>query len=166
MGGDARPAAAHMMDDVVLRRAVPEDLSEVVRLEEECYPDPWSPTAFAALPSDSRVHFSVATRAAAPRIVGYVVAWFVLDEGEIANLAIAPDMRRRGIAGRLLDAVLADASARGVRAMFLEVRDSNVAAKRLYAARNFREVGRRSAYYRRPVEDALVLRRDVDPAFK
>ena len=64
----------------------------------------------------------------------------------------------------MLDAALIEMSARGVRTAFLEVRESNSAARALYNSRGFIEIGRRSKYYRRPVEDALVLRRSLEVA--
>src|SRR5207253_2646093 len=90
--------------------------------------------------------------------LGYVVAWFAADEGEIANLAVDPPARGRGLGAALLDAALAEASGRGVTAVYLEVRESNATARRLYASRGFVEVGRRRGYYRKPPEDAIVLR--------
>jgi len=64
----------------------------------------------------------------------------------------------------MLDAVLIELGHRGVRAAFLEVRESNTAARALYGSRGFREIGRRKNYYRRPVEDALVMRRIIEVA--
>jgi ribosomal-protein-alanine N-acetyltransferase len=92
-------------------------------------------------------------------VLGYSVTWFVSDESEIANLAVAPAARRGGVGALLLDMVLAASESAGARAIFLEVRESNNAARRLYASRDFTVVGRRKEYYRRPVEDALVMRR-------
>ena len=69
---------------------------------------------------------------------------------------------RSSQAGRaLLDAALTEAVRRKVEAVYLEVRDSNARARRLYHSRGFEEVGRRKGYYRRPVEDAIVLRRTL-----
>ena len=64
----------------------------------------------------------------------------------------------------MLDAVLIDLGGKGVRMAFLEVRESNSAARKLYDSRGFREIGRRRNYYRRPVEDALVMRRILEVA--
>jgi ribosomal-protein-alanine N-acetyltransferase len=92
---------------------------------------------------------------------GYVVAWFVLEEGEIGNLAVAGEARRQGLGARLLDHAIAAVRRSDVDVLYLEVRDSNAAARALYASRGFVEVGRRREYYRRPKEDALVLRLDL-----
>jgi ribosomal-protein-alanine N-acetyltransferase len=159
MGSDARASAPPLVG-VVVRAATEADLSEVVALERVCYTDPWPASAFASLPSNQQVFFYVA-RHPAGRLAGYVVGWYVLDEGELANLAVAPDLRSRGIGRLLLDAILSDASARGTTQLYLEVRASNTAAIQLYSTRGFEEVGRRARYYRRPTEDALILRRSL-----
>ncbi len=64
----------------------------------------------------------------------------------------------------MLDVLLIDLGRKGVKAAFLEVRESNAAARGLYGSRGFREIGRRKNYYRRPVEDALVMRRILEVA--
>ena len=94
-------------------------------------------------------------------IAGYVVALDAADEGEILNLAVAPGGRRNGLGRALVRSILEALTARGVRQVYLEVRESNAPARALYAARGFKEVGRRKQYYRRPVEDAIVLRLDA-----
>jgi ribosomal-protein-alanine N-acetyltransferase len=156
MGSSARTSASALRA-LVLRRAGPADLADVAALERVCYSDPWPTTAFSSLPANDQVFFLVARRADGP-LAGYVVGWYVLDEGELANLAVAPDHRRQGVGQALLDAMLSDAERRGVRQMYLEVRASNATARKLYEARGFEEVGRRKGYYRSPVEDALILR--------
>ena len=92
------------------------------------------------------------------RLTGYIVAHYAGDEGEILNLGVAPGDRRRGIARALVEEVLAALRSRAVRVVYLEARESNAAARRLYARVGFAEVGRRAKYYRRPVEDAVILR--------
>ena len=94
-------------------------------------------------------------------ILGYVVALDAADEGEILNLAVASTARRAGLGRALVEHILEVLTARGVRQVYLEVRDSNVPARALYAAEGFKEAGRRKQYYRRPVEDAIVLRLDA-----
>ena len=157
MGGGAWPRAAGVTG-VRLERARATDVSEVAALERTCYADPWPATSFDGLQDNPAVHFVVARQGDGGRLTGYVIGWFVADEGEVANLAVSPESRRNGVGTALLDSLLADAAARGTRALFLEVRESNVAARKLYTSRNFEEVGRRRRYYRSPEEDALILR--------
>lgn len=141
----------------VIRPAVAEDLDRIRDIEVVSFSDPWTRQAFARLIGDRRVHFAVACLPDGS-VAGYVVAWFVMDEGEIANLAVAPEARGRHFGAALLDDTVRRARARGTTAVYLEVRDSNEQARALYASRGFSEVGRRRRYYRKPVEDALVLR--------
>jgi [ribosomal protein S18]-alanine N-acetyltransferase len=146
---------------VTLRRADAGDLDSVVAIERASFSDPpWSRDSFIALVDSPRAYFTVACESPAGVVIGYVVAWFVADEAEIANLAVAPDRRARGVGSRLLDAALAEARLAGARVVHLEVRDSNVPARALYGSRGFSAVGRRRRYYRDPVEDALLLRRE------
>jgi [ribosomal protein S18]-alanine N-acetyltransferase len=102
------------------------------------------------------VPFLVAERGGV--VAGYVVAHNAADEGEILNLGVAAAHRRQGIGRALVEQILQVLAARGVRMVYLEVRISNAAARRLYESLGFGEVMRRARYYRRPVEDAVILR--------
>ena len=158
-GRDPRGTRAARAAQVTVRLASAADIDRVSAIEQASFSDPWSWTAFERLvvERDERVHFAVACTADGT-VIGYMVAWFVMDEGEIANLAVAPEARGAGIGATLLRTAIAAARTRGVTTLYLEVRSSNSAARALYASHGFTEVGRRRRYYRRPVEDALVLR--------
>jgi ribosomal-protein-alanine N-acetyltransferase len=144
---------------VVVRPAASHDIAGVVAIEEESFADPWSARAFRDALGNTAVYFACATLSDEDRVVGYVVAWFAADQGEIANIAVEAAGRRKGIGAELLDAALVEGKSRGAEAIFLEVRDSNTSARALYRSRDFEEVGRRRNYYKRPVEDAIVLKR-------
>lgn len=120
------------------------------------FSDPWSLRDLGD-GVQSGVPFFVAA-AADESIAGYVVAHSGADEGEILNLGVAPEHRRRGVARALVERVLAALGTRGVRRVYLEVRESNTAARRLYEQLGFAAVGVRPDYYRRPTEAAVVLR--------
>ena len=147
---------------VTLRDATAADVDAVAAIERASFADPWSRESFADTVRHPRMIFRVAE--AGGRVAGYLVAWLVQDEGELANLAVAPDARGRGVGAALVDELLATAASRGVVAVYLEVRESNATARALYASRGFAEVGRRKGYYRKPAEDALVLRRTITGA--
>ncbi|HZU23416.1 MAG TPA: ribosomal protein S18-alanine N-acetyltransferase [Terriglobales bacterium] len=91
-------------------------------------------------------------------IVGFAVASIAAGECEIENIAIAPQHRARGCGSKLLAEVIARAGRQGCRAIWLEVRESNEAARRLYSRAGFAAAGRRRHYYRDPAEDALILK--------
>ncbi len=143
-------------ESAVVRPARPADVEPMARIEQDVFSDPWPVAAFADMLPAQHVRITVASAGA--DVLGYCVLLRAADEGEIANIAVAPDARRRGIAGELLDDALRSAAHSGVGSVYLEVRVSNDAARALYASRGFIAVGRRRAYYRNPLEDALVLR--------
>jgi ribosomal-protein-alanine N-acetyltransferase len=174
MGSRARPRVDAAMTDagagtrhvtplaeLTIRKALPDDVDDVAAIERRAFSDPWSANSFRALFGNPLVHFVVAEDKSTARLVGYMVMWFVVDESEIANLAVSEDARRAGVGARLLDHALAAARERRSAVVFLEVRESNAAARALYASRGFEIAGRRAKYYRKPVEDALVLRRGL-----
>jgi ribosomal-protein-alanine N-acetyltransferase len=144
---------------LVIRAARRTDVDDVAAIERRAFSDPWSANSFRALFGNPLVHFAVAEDTMTGRLLGYIVTWFVVEEGEIANLAVSDDARRTGIGARLLDHALDVARERAATVVFLEVRESNAAARALYASRGFEVAGRRAKYYRKPIEDALVLRR-------
>ncbi|MEQ1690496.1 MAG: ribosomal protein S18-alanine N-acetyltransferase [Gemmatimonas sp.] len=140
-----------------LRLATAHDVRDMAGIEQRAFSDPWPASAFTDLLAQAYARLTVAVDSRGA-VFGYCILLHVLDEGEIANIAVAPTARRKGIAARLLDETLSAAAALGLATVFLEVRLSNDAARGLYASRGFNPVGRRRAYYREPLEDALVLR--------
>ncbi len=153
------------MEEVRVRRMEAHDLARVMQIEQQSYSMPWTEATFRGLLRRADADLFVAETNAGI-LGGYAVFWAVLDQGELGNVATAPEWRHRGIAHRLLDAVIERAIERGVRELFLEVRVSNTSARQLYQSYGFREVGRRRNYYMEPVEDALVMRKDLDvPGF-
>ena len=143
-----------------IRLAAASDIDRIVQIESDAFSDAWTRSSFEQLLSDTRSLFAVACGDDG-LVHGYVVAWYVADEGEIANLAVASASRRRGIGAMLLDTALDGARTRNVASVYLEVRDSNENARSLYASRGFEQVMRRRRYYRAPTEDALVLKLDL-----
>ncbi len=140
-----------------------DDIATIAEIERRSFSDPWSERSFRDVLAHSRMFFVCARdgmdKSPVPRALGYVVAWFAGGQGEIANLAVDPNARGRGIGSALLDAALEEARRQKTDEVFLEVRNSNLRARQLYESRGFAEVGRRRRYYRQPVEDAVILRR-------
>jgi ribosomal-protein-alanine N-acetyltransferase len=139
-----------------IRRATVADAGRLVPIERRCFSDPWSIAAFEEILRSPLGLGLVAERGG--EVQGYLLARAVAGEGEIVNLAVTPEARRRGLGGRLLEQGVDALAAAGAREVFLEVRQHNVAAQHLYLRRGFRPVGLRARYYRNPVDDALVLR--------
>ena len=139
-----------------VRPAWPADAPVLASLERRCFNDPWTGESFREA-LDSPHSFGLVAECRG-EFAGYLIGRAILGSGEILNLAVAPEWRRRRVARQLLDSGLEELAARGVEEVFLEVRESNLGAQALYLGAGFRPVGQRAGYYRNPKEDALVLR--------
>jgi ribosomal-protein-alanine N-acetyltransferase len=148
----------------LLRPAAEADLNEIVQIEKGSFADPWTEEAFRRLIAGHSAIFRVVGYPPEFPVAGYVIAFSIGEDAELLNIAVRSDQRGKGLAGQMLDTVLIELATRGVRNAFLEVRESNVAARSLYRSRGFTEIGRRRNYYRRPIEDALVMRRQLEVA--
>lgn len=159
MGGDARASAAGRVTEIVFRPAVIGDLDAILRIEVGVFGDPWSRESFAPEFDDPYSWFRVVE--VRGELAGFVIARIVARQGEIANIAVDPKHQGTGLGGQLLDVAISAIVAEACEAIWLEVRETNEPAKRLYVSRGFEAIGRRKRYYKKPVEDALVLRRTL-----
>ena len=153
------------MDTNMHVRIVPmnaDHLDELVELERICFSTPWSRNMLAEELDNACSAFLVAVDAN-EKVVGYAGLQVVLDEGYIANIAVFPEHRRKGVAGQLLQVFMNFAEANRLAFLTLEVRASNQAAIALYANRGFEEVGRRKNYYEHPREDAIIMTKEFAP---
>jgi ribosomal-protein-alanine N-acetyltransferase len=123
------------------------------------FPDPWSAQQLTDAMGWPGVIAFVAEDAIG--VLGYVLGRVIVDEAEILSIGTMPRSRRQGIGRALLDAALDQMIERGARGVWLEVRQSNVAACEMYRVAGFLTTGRRRGYYRQPPEDALVLHREL-----
>lgn len=142
-----------------LRRAVPSDLDAIDALEQATFPtDAWSRDLLAAELAGEHRHYLVAVDPA-DAVLGYagLLAPRGGGQGDIQTVAVAASARRRGIGAALVDALLAEASARGAREVFLEVRADNPGAEALYASRGFARIAIRPRYYQPDGVDAVVM---------
>ncbi|MCP5264549.1 MAG: ribosomal protein S18-alanine N-acetyltransferase [Burkholderiaceae bacterium] len=139
-----------------------EDLDRVMGIERLIYPFPWSRGNF----DDSlAAGYDAWIFAAGPRILGYAVLMWSLDEVHLLNLSVDANEQGRGLGRRILEVLCADIRQRGGRAVLLEVRPTNEVALRLYRAASFETIGLRRGYYpdsggKR--EDAIVMRRVLE----
>jgi ribosomal-protein-alanine acetyltransferase len=97
----------------------------------------------------------------AGEVTGYLLGREVLDEAEVLHLAVRSKFRRQGHARALVSSALAGMRSRGIQRVFLEVRDSNVVAIALYEGLGFLKTGKRAAYYRDPVEAAVLMEKKL-----
>ena len=137
----------------------PDHLDDVAELERICFSTPWSRNMLAEELDNALSAFLVALDESG-KVVGYAGLQVVLDEGYITNVAVRPECRRQGIAGKLLQVFLDFAQGNHLAFLTLEVRASNYDAIALYGSRGFRSVGRRKNYYEHPKEDAIIMTKE------
>lgn len=136
--------------------ATNEHLSQLTALERICFPaDPWSEDLYRAALDNPAVAILLA-RGEDGALLGYAVLSTVLDEGNLDNIAVALEYRRRGVADALLSALTAFGREH-LACLMLEVRSSNAPAIALYEKHGFAAVGRRKNYYDAPKEDAILM---------
>ena len=143
------------VSNLVIQPMQPQDLEEVLKIENVSFSDPWSKSSFLA-----ELDFPSSWIWAAKldsKLIGYCCCWEIEDELQIANLAVHPDFRKQGIGKKILQEILNQACQKKLKKLTLEVRESNQAALKLYSGFGFSEIGRRKKYYRKPDEDGLIL---------
>ena len=141
---------------VTLRTPRPEDLLQVVALENRSFTDPWSPQALEQELVSDRLRLPLVAEAAG-KVVGYLMAWKIVDQLHVVNLAADPDFRRRGVGTALLRAAAGQASGMGLVEITLEVRESNREARAFYLGHGFAATGLRRGYYANHGEDAVIM---------
>ncbi|MFQ5529528.1 MAG: ribosomal protein S18-alanine N-acetyltransferase [Gemmatimonadota bacterium] len=141
---------------LILRTMRLADLPGVLQIEQRSFSIPWQEATFRGLLRRRSAALMVAEEAGS--LVGYSVLWFAADEAELGDLAVLPEARRRGLGRWILEAALREARRRGAAHVYLEVREGNVDARRLYETAGFETVGTRPAYYSQPIEDAILMR--------
>ena len=130
-------------------------LDGAAELERLCFSSPWSRDSLKLLTNDGiGVGFVCECDG---RIAAYGGMLIAVDEGQITNVAVHPDYRRRGMAGAILNSLMRYAKSCHADSVTLEVRASNSAAIALYKKAGFVEVGRRRSFYTKPAEDAIIM---------
>lgn len=148
-----------------IRRGGASDATGIAACHARCFADNWGAEVIARLLADPvRTAWVVETGS---KVVGFLIAAQAADEIEILSVGVDPSARRAGTARALLARLDAHAAAHRALRIFLEVASANEAARSLYQASGYVEVGRRRGYYRDPAggpaDDALVLQKLVTP---
>ncbi|MCK4385170.1 MAG: ribosomal protein S18-alanine N-acetyltransferase [candidate division Zixibacteria bacterium] len=147
------------VDKIVIQKMSQEDVEEVATLEKICFSDPWKRETFMEeLQLKLAIPFVVKLE---EKVVGYTCLWYLDDQLEVANFAVSPDHRSKGIGEKLMKRILLEAKEKGCKSIVLRVRESNKTAINLYVKFGFVEVERRKKYYRLPTEDALTMLRTL-----
>lgn len=140
---------------IVIRQMEKKDLNQVSEIEKSIFSLPWSMNSFMEVLQKENTIYLVAEDG--DQIVGYCGLWNILSEGEITNVAVREEYRKRRIGYNLLKELLKQGKDRGIEAFTLEVRESNGGAIHLYESFGFEVAGIRKGFYERPKEDALIM---------
>lgn len=153
------------MTELTIRELRESDIPFVIEIERISFTTPWSEILFFNEIYKQRSIAKVAIMeetCSVQRVVGYICANHVADEGHILNLAVHPDFRKKGIAKTLVENILEELKETDCRFLYLEVRASNYAARELYEGFGFSVVGTRKGYYAEPKEDAVIMSLRLD----
>ncbi len=140
-----------------------EDLPAVVEIECLSFSTPWPETSFKGELENKPISnpYVVVSKKLA-KVIGYIIFWRIGDEAQIANVAVHPDYRRKGIGKKVVEKILSLLMREEVRFVILEVRPSNTVARALYHKLGFEVIGVREGYYRDPQENALIMGKTLE----
>ncbi len=147
---------SEMINGLKIVKADKEHIDDIVEVENLSFRIPWSRQSLTDefLHNENAVYFCAVLNGKA---VGYAGMWQVCDEGHITNIAVHPEFRRGGIGSALMEALIAESEKRGLVALTLEVRKSNLGARSMYEKYGFEDGGIRKAYYADNNEDAIIM---------
>ena len=141
---------------ITVRTPRGEDLPQVVALEKRCFVDPWEAEALEQELAVDPLRLPLIAEIEG-KIVGYLMAWKIVDQLHILNIAADPDLRRQGVGTALLFDAARKAVALGMEGITLEVRESNREARAFYNEYGFVPTGLRPGYYADNGEDAIIM---------
>jgi ribosomal-protein-alanine N-acetyltransferase len=147
------------MPEILLREMQATDIPEVIEIERMSFTTPWSENAF--LKEIHKLYSLTRVAILGDKVIGYICANYIMDEGHIMNLAVHHNFRRRGIGTKLVEEILDELKENDCRYIYLEVRFSNLRARNFYECFGFRVAGIRRNYYTSPIEDAALMMRKL-----
>jgi len=147
---------------VQLRQFQLNDLEQVLMIERQSFRTPWSREMFLKELELDFAYNRVAELKKDKGIAGYIFCWLVLTEATVLSLAVREDLRRQGLALYILETAFDDFKHKGIKEVWLEVRQTNVPARALYTRLGFEQVGIRPKYYYDSNEDAIVMRKALE----
>ena len=143
-----------------VRRMTMEDGAAVAEMEHQLFPDAWSEKSILETLEQTNTICLIAEKAG--RTAGYLLAYTAADEAEIARIAVVKELQRQGAARALLAKLESVCGSEGIKKILLDVRSGNGAARALYTSTGFKEDGIRQRFYENPVEDAILMSRELE----
>ncbi|MBT9174741.1 MAG: Ribosomal-protein-alanine acetyltransferase [candidate division WS2 bacterium] len=144
------------LDAIEIKPMTVEVLNEVLEIEKQSYPNPWSYYSFYSEITSNKISYYVTSNYEG-KIIGYAGMWVIIDEGHITNIAVASHWRRRGVGEKLLRHLIATCEKCNVKTITLEVREKNEPALSLYQKYGFEVKGVRKNHYPETAESSLIM---------
>lgn len=142
------------LNNIVFKKAEKADAQSIARIEKICFPEAWSEEMILSAMENGTVYIGAYAEG---ECIGYAGANIVLDEGQVANIALDPCFRGIGLGRRLCQELIDYCFRNGCASITLEVRHTNAVARKLYTSLGFKEVGCRKNYYSSPAADAILM---------
>ncbi len=140
---------------LIVRNMKESDLEAIASLEKNIFSDAWTAKSIGDTYNQSQAF--IVTAELNGKLAGYCIVYFVLDEGEIARIAVDNCVRRQGVGRKLLEQVKKTCEEKGIIRLMLDVRESNESARAFYKNYGFEEDGLRKNFYDMPKEDAVLM---------
>ena len=148
------------MDKLIILPTDQSHLDRITEIESICFSSPWSKKSFTEGMANKDIQ-SYFTALYNGEVVGYICIFHLFEEGELLNIAVSPDYRKHKIGQSLIDFMFNYLKAKNVSRITLEVRESNIPAKKLYKKNGFIPLGIRKNYYTAPIENAIVMEKHL-----
>ncbi len=143
----------------IFRNMTEQDVAQIAELEKKVFSDAWTSTGIYETFCQNQAFVAVAE--CNEEIVGYCIIYYVMDEGEIARIAVDEKVRRQGVGRGLLDLVCECCKMQNVHRLLLDVRESNEGARRFYEQYGFTVDGVRKNFYDQPKENAVLMSKSI-----
>ena len=144
---------------LIFREMNENDLTDIFALEQSIFSDAWSIDALAE--TLRQEHSLILLAEEEKKIKGYCILYYVLDEGDVARIAVDKTIRKSGVGYALLEEIWGICRGKGIIKITLEVRESNQAAVRLYKKHGFQAIAVRKDYYHNPMEDGFIMVKQI-----
>ena len=148
---------------LTFRKITETDIEQIAELERKTFSDAWSVTSLSETCRQPQSFITVAE--VDGNVAGYCIVYHVLDEAEIARIAVDETIRRQGIGSGLLAYTFSCCREKSIERMLLDVRESNTSAREFYKKHGFEEDGIRKDFYEQPKEHAVLMSRIISNLF-
>ncbi len=146
------------MEEIKIRWMKDKDLEEVLRIEKENFKFPWKKSYFVYDLRRPNTYCLVAE--INNKVVGYLIAWEIIDELHLANISVDRNYQKKGVGTKLMKEIISIAHLREIKKIYLETRVSNIGAQKFYQKLGFKYSYLRKGYYR-DGEDAWIMEKDI-----